>query len=72
MDVWEKQPGEPDRWFGRFHQYLLMGSQRSLLGCYKAESPEKREKAESTPKSWDVAAREWNWKERASAFDRQH
>ena len=35
--IWVQQPEELDRWYGRFHRYLLMGSRRSLLGCVHEE-----------------------------------
>jgi hypothetical protein len=36
-DAWERQPGEPNRWFERFDAYRLAGPARSLLGSVNAE-----------------------------------
>lgn len=70
--VWAQQPEEPDRWYGRFHRYLLMGSGRSLLGCVHAEekaakSPKKPSK--TVPGAWKVAAEKWQWVYRVQEWD---
>jgi hypothetical protein len=67
---YEQKPGEPDLWYGRFHEFLLQGSRRSLLSVYNAE----REKAgkggmKSVPSAWDEAANQWRWRERATFWD---
>ncbi|PZV09626.1 MAG: hypothetical protein DCF22_18215 [Leptolyngbya sp.] len=70
--VWEQQPEELDRWYGRFHRYLLMGSGRSLLGCVHeeekaAKSPKKPSK--TVPGSWKDAFEKWQWRDRAAFWD---
>ena len=79
--IWAQQPEEPDRWYGRFHCYLLLGSgrplagnaKRSLLGCVHeeekaAKSPKKP--CKTVPGAWKEAAEKWQWKERASSWDK--
>lgn len=69
--IWEQQPEEPDRWYGRFHRYLLMGSGRSLLGCLNQEEAQKGSKklSPSLPGAWREATKKWQWKERANNWD---
>jgi len=72
---WDRQRSddgelEPVLWFGRFQQFLTMGPKRSLLGAYNAERAEQGgSKRDSTPKSWDNACRDWQWRKRAEAWD---
>lgn len=70
--IWVQQPEELDRWYGRFHRYLLMGSRRSLLGCVHeeekaAKSPKKPSK--TVPGSWKDAFEKWQWRDRAAFWD---
>ncbi|MDX2212601.1 MAG: hypothetical protein SFY66_04850 [Oculatellaceae cyanobacterium bins.114] len=71
--TWVQQPEEPDRWYGRFHRYLLMGSGRSLLGCLNQEEAQKGSKklSQSLSGAWREASNKWQWKERANSWD-QH
>jgi hypothetical protein len=84
-DPWDRQVGEPARWFHRFEKYRLAGPERTLLGVFHQEfaakngetqSGEKREKkckrpsrVQRMPGSWPTAASRWRWKERAEAWD---
>ena len=71
QDVWERQDGEPNNWYSRFVLFLQMGPSRSLLGAVNIEkaqkSPEKP--SMSVPGAWKEAAKQWNWRERAEAWD---
>jgi len=71
--MWERQPGEPPRWFYRFDAfYRPAGPERSLLAAYRAwHQAEKGRKSEavSAPTSWREAADTWRWGERAEAWD---
>lgn len=71
--TWVQQPEEPDRWYGRFHRYLLMGSGRSLLGCLNQEEAQKGSKklSQSLSGAWREASNKWQWKDRANSWD-QH
>jgi len=75
---WDRQPGESDAWYHRFHtHFLLMGAERTLEGAFRpfvagaqsghnsgALPPPRR-----MPGSWRDAARKWRWDERARAYD---
>lgn len=74
--IWERQDNEPTLWFSRFQRFLALGRERSLLGLYNAVRREKAGKdgkpfkvATSTPGAWDEAAKKWNWRKRAEAYD---
>ncbi len=68
---WHQMPGEPLKYFSAFSRFRLMGSDRSLLGIYNSILVERgREKQSSVSGAWDVAAKEWHWKERAELWDR--
>lgn len=74
--IWERQDGEPAFWFLRFQHFLALGRERSLLGFYNLVRREKAEKSGkpfkpglSVPGAWEVKAKEWNWRQRASAYD---
>lgn len=76
---WEQVEGEPDLWYGRFHQhYLLVGTERSLDDAHRrhlaGRSESGREQASPrrprwVPGSWRQAANRWRWSERARAYD---
>ncbi|MDX1545593.1 MAG: hypothetical protein R3247_01315 [Rhodothermales bacterium] len=36
-EPWERQEGEPKRWYDRFHRFLLLGAGRSLLAVYRED-----------------------------------
>jgi len=68
---WLKQPGEPETWYLRFHQFCRMGAGRSLLGLYNAERVTKgRKKALHASGTWRRRAVQYDWLTRASAYDR--
>jgi len=70
VEIWERQPDEPNDWFDRFCRYKLFGATRSLLRAYNEERLRKRQKKSSAaPPGWREAAKTWNWKERAEAWD---
>ena len=73
---WERQPGEPSRWYDRFVRYYLRAEgERTLLGAYRrwlsVERPETARKSPITgaPGSWKKHFEEWRWKERAEEYD---
>jgi len=80
--IWEQQPGEPTRWYDRFHRYMLDGRRRAILQVYLAEW--RREKARkgappqaieamrqpaTIPGAWGQVVAAWAWRERAAAWD---
>lgn len=67
---WDRQPEEPDRWFGVFEQFRLAGPKRSLLAIYNAERTAKgRTPAVAVPGSWSRNRAKWDWDDRAKAWD---
>ena len=69
-EPWDRQPGEPTRWFDRFERFRLAGPGRSLLGTVNAEQVDKGgHKRTKVSGAWDQAAIRWNWRKRAEAWD---
>jgi hypothetical protein len=72
LELWDRQPLEPNLWYTRFERYRLAGASRSLLGTLNAELTEKGRKRQSkVPGAWNQAFRRWRWRERAEAWDEQ-
>lgn len=70
MNAWDRQPGEPSLWFDRFERYRLMGSGRTMLGCYHQEQDKNgQERTNNIPGSWRTAIETWRWRERVEAWD---
>lgn len=69
--LWEQMEGEPNLWFDRFTLYRLLGPKRTLSATHRKESEKSRKKSQYLPGSWRDAALQWNWKERAEAWDAQ-
>jgi hypothetical protein len=72
---WDQQDGELAHWYARFEEYRRQGPQRSLEAVWKAEQaaqPEsQRSQAKRPPSGWYEASKQWQWRERAEAWDRQ-
>jgi hypothetical protein len=67
---WERQPGEPNRWYDRFERFRLAGPGRSLLGAVNAERAARGTRpTTSVPHTWAKNAKRWQWRERAEAWD---
>jgi len=68
---WEQQEGETDRWFLRFSRYRLLGVGRDISKAYLQECQEENKEASAqAPGSWYREAKDRNWSERASAWDK--
>lgn len=75
--IWVRQTGENALWFGRFEVYRLMGSARSLRGCYQKvwveERVRKGQEGSDPPSfvsnSWRNAFERFRWEERSNAWD---
>ena len=73
---YDQLPGEPDRWYQHFRQFCDLGPSRSLDRCYR-QSLEHRgdlpagpaSAALRAPGSWKRKAAEFDWFERAAAWD---
>ena len=66
---YDQLPNEPDRWYERFRQYCDLGSSRSLNRCYRQTLDETGDLNANAPGSWKRKAREFDWLERAAAWD---
>ncbi len=71
MVEWDRQDGEPERWFSRFERFRKAGSRRTLLGTFRAEQEERRPKKinPNLPGAWEEASIRWRWRARAEAWD---
>jgi hypothetical protein len=77
--LYERWKAEPIIWYSRFEEYRLMGPKRSILAVYKRECekgtiPKGLERAgkgliKAVPSSWAAAAKKWQWRKRAEAWD---
>ena len=69
---WDKMEGESEIWFRRFDRYRLMYPVRSVAAVYQAEKEDadtkNHEKSRACGKWYDIA-KQWNWEERAQAYD---
>lgn len=68
--LWDQQPDEPGKWYGRFLLYLNLGPTRSVGKAqqayyHKENEPERR----LTTGTWAHYVRRWRWRERALAWD---
>jgi len=72
LDPWDLQPGESPLWFDRFTQFRLLGPHRSLAKVYRLSRLREHGKVverDNAPSLWNARAKEWKWRERASAWD---
>lgn len=71
---WDREAGEPMRWYARFERYRALGPNRSLLATYRQEYETKarnigKPRVQRFPPEWTTAAHAWRWRERAEAWD---
>ena len=69
---YDQLPGEPDRWYERFRQFCDLGPSRSLNRCYSQFLEDRGDPASAAahaPGSWKRKAAEFDWTERAAAWD---
>jgi hypothetical protein len=61
---WERLPGEPDRWYGRFVTWLNQQKhRRSILGAYNEEQAQAgKGRKKDVPGSWDLAITKYRWR----------
>ena len=64
--LWQPQPDEPPVWYNRFHIYLKLGPSRTLPTAYRIWAGSQGRPSRTTRKQ----STNWNWKERAMAYDR--
>lgn len=73
-DPWDRQAGEPARWFTRFSAFLALGPGRSLNAAARAEQVNGARVSEGAERraagAWQRTAQRWRWRERAEAWDK--
>lgn len=67
--VWDRTENEPNRWFRRFEQFRLFGSNRSIEVAYRLDCEAKDREIKRPSKLWYRIADQWHWRERAEAWD---
>ena len=67
---WDRQPGEPTLWWGRFDRYRALGTERTVTTVYNEwrRSVDKPERQKPDHR-WYGASQRWHWPERAAAWD---
>lgn len=71
-EPWDQQKNEPDIWYRRFTTYRLIGPRRSVQRAWIMEKSLTQaidKYANNSNGAWTLKAREWSWKERATAWD---
>lgn len=76
-NAWDRQEGESNLWYDRFHRFLMCGSNRTINQIYRdvinekraAKGRERLRKAAPAASSWRKKALEFNWWGRAEAWD---
>ena len=63
---WARQPGENERWYGRFTLYRLLGSRRSLQRAYDLARVLEGLRGQSPGQAWEQKAQEFAWPARAA------
>jgi hypothetical protein len=66
---WERQPGEPARWYARFTIYLELGIHRTLQRAYRIVGLVEERPGKQPGAAWYQMARKWQWRARAAAWD---
>lgn len=69
IEAWEQQPGEPDKAFGRFQVYLQLGPTRTLAEAARTAGGRSSGGGYAFGGNWSRYCREWNWRDRAQAWD---
>ena len=67
--IWARQPDEPERWYGRFELYRILGPNRSLDRAFRLTAQLAGLTAQRANSHWRQIARRWDWEARATAWD---
>ena len=69
-NAWQRMPGETSKWFERFENHRLVGSERTLLGTVNAWRAKKgKNKSNSIPGAWTRQSKDFVWEQRCDAWD---
>ena len=67
---WDMQADETNVWYDRFWSYLMLGAARTVEECYRVRCEQgDRIKGDRATGYWYRMARQFNWEERAAAYD---
>lgn len=70
---WDMLPEEPVLWFHRFELYRSLGPSRSIANASrlaaKLDPLKEYDENRRAGQDWYEAAKQWQWQERAEAFD---
>ncbi len=69
LQPWDRQPGEPTKWYGRFLVYLELGPARTLTEAFALVNKQEDKPAHCPNGRWTLAQRQWQWRARAQAWD---
>jgi hypothetical protein len=73
ISISARMEGEPLLWYRRFMRFCLMFPRRTVAAIYSEEHPEETTKddkrRQNAPGSWYEIAKQWQWEERAEAYD---
>ena len=62
---WERQSGENNLWFMRFHDYMMLGPKRSMMATMRQNHVRAGSRGH-----WKDLAIKWDWLNRAEAYDK--
>lgn len=65
---WDKQVGEPNRWYQRFTAFRLQGPGRSIESTWAADAKQSKSKRPSS--RWYEIVKLWRWQDRAADWDK--
>ena len=68
--IWERKPGEPNLWYARFDAFRQLGPGRSVSKAYHRCKQEQGLRSATANSLWYQTSRDWDWRERAEAWDR--
>lgn len=70
---WDRRPGEPMLWFARFELYRELGPGRTIEDVWRLNKAQQSAPSEAKRphNRWYDLAREWEWQERAEAWDEE-
>jgi len=66
---WQRRPAEPARWYARFEVYRTLGVGRTLAAAFRRCAEEEGLTGARPGAAWYDAAAQWEWTERACAWD---
>lgn len=69
VEIWQRQPGEPGKWYSRFEVYRLLGPNRTIEEAYRLVAHAEGLRGAHPGASWTEIRKRWSWRQRAEAWD---